>query len=652
MTTYYIDGTPVTLGSQLGEGGVAIVYAGTGQFSEYALKIWKAFSSIKVRNLTLKKTAHAIGIDLPKNLYKPLGFVTSDRAGKKPVGFYMKLYPTGYLAINELTVRDTWTAYGLTLRDVATVFLNLYDLHVQAHDLGVCFADGNPENFMFHPRSLGVIAGDVDSYQFGPDMPALAGHVEYISPRRFASLPDVALGNNRSRLGEQDSEYLPEHDWWTYMIDFIQSMFRVKPYREGLTGIVDPVTRVLENMHILLDEFSPPLRSSFPSKSMPDEFLEYALAILNTNRVEYPPPRDMIMRMTDPDFWCMCTKDHIPNAGYSIDRSECPVCAKDRTLPAITAAALAVIAEYLVSQFYQAQSGHQLLHAEAVMIGPSDNQAHVLVLIARHHGNKVKVTQVGPKGSLGETTLPLNFSPTQRFYANNESVMVIDQGQGWLFDYSGHQQLEFETEMFMRRPAAGLGLKYPHWMIQAVLTTVGEAMGQLFPNTLQTLTYGNIWFDTSHWTDTLVGFTNWLQGYEWFIIHQNARHTLEVEFTLGEYLTDWRVIFTNKCFAIIRRSQKPHQAEKILATVFNLNRKVVYEEVLPSSTDLRNLALQKDGTLVVPTEKGLFQRTPTGKPEALVGTENIPSTAKVVIINGRIVVIDEDSSVYLVKQKK
>lgn len=646
--TYFIKGQPVTPGSEKGAGGAAIVYAGTGQFSHLALKIWKPFASESDKQLAIQKTLVAMKLPFSPKIFKPLDLITSDREGKHPVGFTMNLYPTGYIELDTLADTATWATYGLTQRDVAQVLLNLYDLHIPLHAMDVLIADGNPRNFMFNPLTFDVIAGDVDAYQMGPKWPSSAGHVEYLSPRRYKSLPPTAQPEHQELMGPQDKEYLPEHDWWTFMINSMRSLLRAHPFREGTTGVSSPTDRVLLGLHVF--KIPPPVRTSFPMKSLPDEWLSFTMGVFDAKQAELPL-RDMLVRLANPKSWIVCNQ-HTPPAVYPIGRTECPHCAKDKSVPAITAAVITGLVQFIIKPIHQPATKTQLVFAESVDLPEAAGVIHALCLIGRSKKTELTVTFLGPNGVLSEMKLPIKFSPGQSYAVNGKYLMVTHGEQVEIFTHDGKLATSVTTEMYQRRSVASLSELDPMWLIGASLTLGKDLMGKIYPESQVDLSFGNVWLDTSSHSNVICGFMNWLNGVEWFTVSDFVRKPLAINFQPGEFLLDWRVVFSSKCFAVIRRTQMKKASERLVTTVFSNDGTLMYEEVLPQDTNIRSIGLKSDGSMWVPTDTGVMLYE-MGKPaHILPGTENVHDNVHIVVVNDQPVIVDESGNIFILRSNK
>lgn len=651
MPQYFIGGNSVSLGSELGSGGAGIVYAGMGKYSDSAIKIWKPFSNQADKDLTIKKVKFSmtlkLDLKLEEKIYRPLDLVTSDKDGKDPIGLRMKLYPSGYLPIDILADTGEWETYSLNQQKVGVILLNLYDIHIGLHNLNICVADGNPLNFYFHPLTLDVIAGDVDAYQFGEDLPSTAGHVEYLAPSRYATLPADVQPQQKDLMVKQDDKYLPEHDWWTFMMNAIRSLMRVHPYREGNTGIANPVERVLRDLNIFNNPA--PVRTTFPLKSLPDKFLSFSLGVLNAKRA-VKPERSLFEMLADPSTWHICDK-HDPPVTYWIGRDECPHCAKDKALPAITAAQLGAVIEYILKQIYSPTEPRRVVFTQSVEMQNGQEVEHVLVFLSRDKQANLILTIRGAKGVKVEITLPEKFQPNQQYAVNSEYILVTTDKNLNIYSHEGKLLGKSATEIFAKHAIAALTSFEPVWLIGSVLTIGKNFMGNILPQSPFHLSHGNTWFTAGQYSDLVIGFTHWLEGYEWFATSAKSfgRKKLPIDFEPGEALNDWQVIFARDCFAVIRKSQSSHAPEQILFTVIAKDMSLLFKGVMPQETKIQHVALKNDGTLIVPTENGLTTFNSSGS-QVMLGTENVPQTVRLVVINEQLVVVDNQSNVYVIRK--
>jgi hypothetical protein len=638
--TYLLDGSiPVTMGSLLGSGGYAQVYAGTGDYTTSAFKVWlpTAYPSEADYQLAVKKVMHAIKTPLPRNAYKPLQVIT-DRHGRVK-GFRMDQYPLGYIPIDSLADRLIWEAYDFNQSHVVRVFLNLHDYHTELHEVDALVGDGNPNNFDFLPTAaeLPILGGDIDAYHFGPNMPSTAGQVNFVAPTQYGLLPDRLRPIKTPALPNPTGAYTAADDWWTFMINFIRSLFRIDPYKPKPDEADERHTdMVMAGLHVLNPSRPyPPIRNALPLRSVADKYLNFFASALSAKQVPMVP-RGLLEGILD-DF-LVCSNHPVPMV-YSRSRNECPHCAKDRTIPAFTVNI--EFANFVIKLVFQPDSQRQTVFAKTVQLSLSEQ---AIVIISRQ-GNKMLVTYLGSKGVLTESALPCSFSPTQSYSANGKYVAVGEGAKVTLYSPSGAVVSTFHTETYMKNPVFGLTADKPMWMIANGLTSGEDFLGRMLPQLILNLQYGNVWFDSSPFADVTVGFINWLNGYEWFVIRGQTRTAIDLPFQPGEFISKWRVIFAPDGFAIARRSQVRQQAEETKVTVFDTNLKRLYEETFASTIPLESFALA-NGTLLVSTESGVSRREAKGTGMALMaGTENV-TTARILAVNGKRIIVGDDGKIY------
>lgn len=629
MTDYFAAGKRVRLGQVLGEGGEAVVYLDDNDH-RYACKLYKPGASAFVTDLRAHKIDLALRHNLPDVVYGPVMPITNKQKHGHIVGFKMRLFPDGYLNLEDLADRSVWTNYGLSQRSITTIFKNLHALVAELHASDIVVGDFSAMNFQFHPQTLAVIACDVDSWQFGADSPCVIGTMDFLAPRQYNK--DLDSGQH---------PFLPEDDWWGFTVNLFRSLLRVHPFREGKTGIARTADRVLQGLHVLNPALPyPPVRVALPLTSLPDRTLALFKQIFAEQHISEFPADELAWLA---DQWVVST--HYPDIEvvYARERSECPHFARDRSVPDLTR--VTVLPDMVnITEIYAPTQPRRVVFAAAVGVGVQD----LIVLGVDASGGLVAV-RVDHKRVVHEFMLPIRFAPGQHYSVSADSILVADaNGQVQVFDTAdGELKHEFETQTYMGRPVTALATE-PIWLVGAAMVRGERLYGQLQQQTLMKLTYGNVWFTASQFdgNDIVVGFTNLFGTYQWFAYVDGLFHELRVVKTEpGAVLLDWRVVFDGAEFAIIRRVETQSGSSKVTVDLLAKSQHLG-SELLPVDR-LEGLPALRS-SLLYPTENGVLRIKPGQTAAVLPGTESVSPASLLVAVregaDGHLHLVDETTS--------
>lgn len=623
---YYVNGRAVKLGRTLGEGGEAVIKMDDTPGSRLAYKLYKPDATITLTQLRQRKITEAIQRNLPDNVYGPIAPVTDQPKRGSIVGFQMRLFPDGYLNLEDLADKAVWDNFGLSQRRIVTIFLNLHNLLTRLHSLGVVVGDASSMNFQFHPSRLDVIACDVDSWQFGDDTPCVIGTMDYLAPRQYNK--DLETGQH---------PFLPDDDWWGFAINLFRALTRLHPFREGKTGVPLTSDRVMMGLHVLNPALPyPPTRVALPLTSLPDRKLAFFRQVFE-DRCIAAFPSDMLTWLQSQ--WIECP-EHGHETVYAQGRPMCPHCAKDRSVPDLSQAPAAVIT---IEQVYRPAVERRVLFAKAV-----GRDVQQLCMICTDSTSQLRAVWLDVSGSARDVSLQAIFKPGQRYDVNPQHILIADGGSVRLFNAADGSLLhQLETQTYMHRPIAALATA-PFWLIGASMVRGELFYGQMHHKSIMPMSYGNVWFTASAYgeKDIVVGFTNLLGKQRWFVHVDGLFHELpEVETQRDEFLMDWQVIFDESSFAIIRRIQNPQESTQVVADLFD-KRHHRHREAMPAD-GLHGLPALRN-SLLYPTEHGILRVSPGQGASVLPGTEAVFSTNLLVAVRegsvGHLYVIDETSS--------
>lgn len=635
MTSYYVAGQPVRLGKILGEGGEAVVKMGDTSNACFAYKLYKPGASPVVMQMRARKIQQALQRKLPDCVYGPLAPVTDKPKNGSVVGFKMRLFPDGYLNLEDLADRAIWTSFKLSQRQIVRLFINIHNLLAELHQQGVVVGDLSSMNVQFHPEQLSILACDVDSWQFGADTPGLIGTMDFLAPRQYNK--DLETGQH---------PFLPEDDWWAYTINLFRSLLRIHPFREGKTGLPLTSDRVLAGLHVLNPALPyPPPRVALPLLALPDTLLAFFKRIFDEQRVEQFPAA--LLEQLDKG-WVTCSAHQDGVYVYARERAECPHCAKDRSVPDLAALTKPLANAVVFNLIYEASAPRRVLFAKVVGANPQS-----IFMLCVDYQDNLSMICLTTTGQAREMPLQIKFVPGQSYDANADTLMITDKETVTLFDlHSGQMTYRFTSETYARHTVAALGT-VPIWLIGASMVRGEVFYGQLHHKELMPLSYGNVWF-TAHSQeaqDVVVGFTNLLGRYRWFVYQAGLFHELPAVTTAPhEFLVDWRVSITGDNFAIMRRLQNPQDVGR---SVVNFYQKTAHigEMTLPAEQFTGLPAL--GDSLLYPTEGGILRMKPTDPPAILPGTENVPANSFLLAVQQHneshlFVVNEANASVYQV----
>lgn len=625
----YVNGKPIKLGKTLGEGGEAIIKLDDAPGTRLAYKLYKPDANDFVARLRTKKIHEAIRRALPGNVYGPIAPVMDKTKNGQVVGFQMRLFPDGYLNLEDLADKSIWESFGLSQRSVVTICLNLYDLIAQIHRRGVVVGDASSMNFQFHPKTLEVIACDVDSWQFGDDTPCVIGTMDYLAPRQYNK--DLDTGQH---------PFLPEDDWWGFTVNLFRSLTRVHPFREGKTGVALTSDRVMLGLHVLNPSLPyPPTRVALPLTALPDRTLALFRQIFEDKRIKQFPRDELTWLQAQ---WVSC-----PNHGgqayvYAQDRPECPHCAKDRTVPDLMQAPAQIAHAVLIQKVFQPGVERRVWFARAV----GSTTQSLLMLCSDAAGDLVALW-LDASGSVRETRLQAKFAPGQHYDANDMHILIAENGAVRLYHTdSGGLAHQVETQTYRRRPVAALASQ-PIWLIGASMVRGEPFYGQMHHREIMPMSYGNVWFTAGAYgeKDLIVGFTNLLGRHRWFVYVDGLYHDLpDVRTGDQEYMLDWRVVFDEISFAVIRRMQNVQESAYVIANLYEKTQHR-HEAILPADQLVGMPALRN--SLLYPTEHGILRLAAGQSPAILPGTENVAQTNLLLAVRegnvGHLYVIDEMS---------
>jgi hypothetical protein len=204
-----IDNRPVKLDEKqvLGAGGEAVVL----RYGSQAVKLYHHPTPERAQKL---QDLWRLQPAMPEQVVWPAGPVY-DQSGSKLLGFTMAALPDGLVALSSLGNKNFRAANGVTLGQVANLFLKIHEVLQAVHRAGLIIGDFNDLNLLFEGTNPSFI--DVDSYQFGT-FPCPVATEPYLDPQLY--------GLNLTLR----PSFRPENDWYSYAVLLFRSLLLAHPY--------------------------------------------------------------------------------------------------------------------------------------------------------------------------------------------------------------------------------------------------------------------------------------------------------------------------------------------------------------------------------------------------------------------------------------
>lgn len=191
----------------LGAGGEAVVL----RYGDQAVKLYHNPTPVRAQKL---QDLWKLQPSLPQQVVWPVAPVY-DQAGTKPLGFTMPALPDGLVALTSLGNKNFRATNGVTVQQVANLFLKIHDVLKAIHGAGLVVGDLNDLNLLFEGTNPAFI--DVDSYQFG-NYPCPVATELYLDPQLYGL--DLTLRPS----------FAQENDWYSYAVLLFRSLLLAHPY--------------------------------------------------------------------------------------------------------------------------------------------------------------------------------------------------------------------------------------------------------------------------------------------------------------------------------------------------------------------------------------------------------------------------------------
>jgi hypothetical protein len=504
----------VTIGTQkvnldekdvLGSGGEALVL----RYGTRAVKIYHNPTPERAKKLQAMTAARP---NLPSQVIFPHELVY-DAKNKEVIGFSMAALPDTLHPLAGLSNKNFRATHGVTLCQVANLFLRLHLTLQEIHRAGLIVGDFNDQNVLFEGTEATFI--DVDSYQWG----------SYGCPVATEPFLDPALyGLDLSK----QAYFQPQHDWYSYAVQLFRALLLAHPYGGTHAKVKGLTDRATQRLTVLSPDVN------YPKIALSPNFLSDDLAGVFLN-IFGGGGRGVFPLATLAEYANTLTDCQTCGANYPSSRKFCPACQAlvAFVLPKIKSGAGIGAEELLaVSGVIVALA----VYGEKVYCVVREENSAVLYVIERNAApRRIQLFKWLPGASYAFMDGYLLVNPHA-----TSNIMVFEVGQ------SACKPL-FKTTSERYNGAAVLGAiaKYFYRIAGGMLLRCEIKYGQAVERPLTSVAEGQTWFTVHTAPDgdeIVTGFSRIFRDYEWFRVGKSGRETLALPpLEADEALTDFAV---------------------------------------------------------------------------------------------------------------
>lgn len=602
MTEVVIAGRRVNLEAQnvLGSGGEGTVTLVSFGGRDFAVKVY--------HDPTLRRQAKLVDLQkltgrLPPEVIAPLELAW-DPLGRQVVGFAMRLLPPGQQPLEMLMKPAFREKTGINNKNVADLYLKLYEVLGKIHQAGMVVGDENSYNLLFKLPEVALI--DADSYQFGP-YPCEVATERFLNPRLYGmnfSLKPV---------------FQVLDDWYSYLVLLFTSLLLVHPYGGAHRQVQSLGKRALSHITVLDQSVKYPA-AAYPPQVLTDDLMQvfettFAKGIIRIpDRKVLEKYRDELIGCPKCDFW------------YPRHLRNCPKC----TAQNLKAMIIKVqIAGLNLSEIFEAQGPFafaktidRTIYAVAIEQGSAVLYMKESLIKAR----RLDLFKVPRKARFDVFDHFLVVCPDP--YAEQPLLEIYD-----LLKTSVAKVTSTVTERFGSRGDVFRGsARYLYRQVGGVVLKGSIPFGHDLAETVACMvTEHQSWFDVAAdpSQELLCGFWRTFNKYDWFVLSDGVQKKVKVaDLDAGEALVDRSVRFSASSVLILRQTRQKGEDYCRIDVVnlgnMSLNSRRVRVLDNPQLGNIHNLAFAH-GVMLIPQTNGLLaENVQTG------GQRLFPQTANYV----------------------
>ena len=653
-TTVFVEGQLVNLdvNNTLGTGGEVTVIQGPHNL---AYAIWHQDLEEKARKRLLEKIQYVRTLGLPECYLYPLNIITN-RLGVA-VGYTMKLLPHGTLSFAELSTKSIWQNYKIDQLIVTKLIKNLIVSLRFLWNKGGLVVDGNHNNFFFNPDTWEVYILDVLSFQYtlpnGKVLMATAIKPDICPPRQMQWLTNSTY---------TELFTLEDEKWWLLLL-FLSSYLRAWPYFINLA--LDDLSTMLNCITNQQHIFNPtqeyyPLMVALPPKSLPDRTIFFCKKALDELKVTGSLEAEIDYVIEN---LVKCSKGKFI-AFYPSERSQCPHCIKDRSLPDLSSVTSGIYAGAInYKAIFALVKGKHIVFVQHI---PSNLHDDNLIIFIHHdeYGNlssgrfNLETQKYSEVPLVDVNGLRVRVEPHFEYFSGLNYLAIgqiepvgtdkILQGKIKLFDTEGKEVKEIYTGFFGKQVTFAIS-KQPYWVLGADIVKGKQQLSRINPELVSKGSNGKTWFATNGSDEVLVGFTNFTVQYQWFVYYKGIKTKLPISMKRDEHISKIKVVFNTPVDYVITFNSHTNAISRKRLVVIHENM-VIIDILLPTMNIGRPALCFFKNLLLVPTDKGVIKYFLNDKNVAsasiMPGTERVDVIDTLMILSGFIYVMSSDGTLF------
>lgn len=560
-----LNGRKVTLKQAdiIGIGGEATVFRHQNQ----AVKIYlqpDANREQKLRAIFPKMRG------LPRQVIAPHDLVF-DKKGGDVIGFTMRLLPSDYTEIRQLSSKKYRKTAGLSSRDIATMFLEMHRSLNRIHKAQFVVGDLNDLNLMFKAHETLFI--DVDSFQFG-NYPCVVGTEAFIDPMLYGC--DLS----------QQAFFMPEHDWYSYAVLLFKALLLTHPYG-GVHPTLQLLTQRAQQKIAVFDSAVTYPRVAYPLDTLSDDLLQvFDSWFTNGQRGIFPDHLLVDYRSQLVDC---------PSCGvaYPQNRSHCPACA---TVVPVTSIPLTSL--------------ETLIRANGAIVAWGLDEASIRAIA--YENGKAVYYNYNPKSPLKQVEL-FKSLPTARYQFLKDMLVISPQPDSkdlMLVDVSDDTPepvLKTTTGLFGGREAMfGTSRESLYRLAGGYLMRGQRRYGQWVEDAVMSIAENQTWFQVDDRRERVFGYFRTYDRLNYWLLDGDSRVDVSLpELDADEFLVDMTVKFAKNSLLVMRRTQQ-QGAEQLRVDEVNLRGGVLQSLITPD-VEAYETVTYAPNMILRASEKGIVQ---------------------------------------------